>query len=365
MLLAGGGTGGHVSPLLAVAEAVRERREDARFLFLGGRRGLEADLVRPTGIPFAATPMPSLRDPGSGLSLVKRALLFPFAYLAALARIVAFRPSVCLTSGGLVSFPIVLAAVSWRVPVLIWTGDVIPGRANRALARFAGRVALTFASSDRFFPRGRTVVTGNPVRRSLLRWQRPVARHTLRLEEDTVVLVSGGSQGSERINEVTFAALPQLLRRASIVHLVGGGHIARAEARRGQLPAELRERYHPYAFLRDEMGAALASADMLVGRASSSSIAEALAFGIPLVLIPFRAAAEAHQEANAREVEELGAAVVIRESQLDADRLVAEVVGLLNDPQRLARMSVAARGLGRPDAALSVADQLLALGRCA
>ncbi len=309
--------------------------------------------------------MPSLRDPDSRLSLVSRAALLVPALLDALVRIAAFRPSACLTSGGLVAFPIVLAAAVWRVPVIVWTGDVVPGRANRALARVARRVAMTFAEAERFLPSGKALLTGDPIRRSLLRWTRPIARSTLGLDEGVVVLVTGGSQGSERINEAVSAALPQLLRRATVVHLTGGAHIARAEARKAQLPADLAGRYRPYAFLRDEMGAALASADLAIGRASASSIAEALAFGIPLVLIPFRAAAEAHQEANARVTSEAGAAVVIRESQLDAERLVAEVVGLLNDPQRLARMSAAARAAGRPNAAVALADEVLGIGGCA
>ena len=365
VLLAGGGTGGHVSPLLAVAEALRERDAGATFLFCGGRRGLEAELVPASGIPFHATPMPSLRDPDSRLSLVSRGILLPLALADALLRIARFRPSVCFTTGGLVSFPVVLAAALWRVPVLIWTGDVIPGRANRALARFARRVATTFPEAERHLPRGKALFTGNPIRRSLLRWRRPEARTVLRLDEGEVVLVSGGSQGSERINEVMLAALAQILPRATVVHLTGGAHIGRAEAKRAALPAELRERYRPYSFLREEMGAALAAADLVVGRASSSSIAESLAFGIPLVLIPFRAAAEGHQEANARAVVEAGAASVVRESQLDADRLVAEVVGLLNDPARMSRMSSAAKALGKPRAAEVVADELQRLGNCA
>jgi UDP-N-acetylglucosamine--N-acetylmuramyl-(pentapeptide) pyrophosphoryl-undecaprenol N-acetylglucosamine transferase len=354
-----------VSPLLAVADALRERAPDAMFLFLGGRRGLEADLVPASGIAFHATPMPSLRDPDSRLSLITRALLLPLAFGDALLRIVRFRPSVCFTTGGLVSFPVVLAAAAWRVPVLIWTGDVIPGRANRALARVARRVATTFPEAERHLPRGKALFTGNPIRRSLLRWRRPEARTALGLDEGEVVLVSGGSQGSERINEVLLGALERILRRATVIHLTGGAHIGRAEAKKAALPADVRARYRPYAFLRDEMGAALASADLVVGRASSSSIAESLAFGIPLVLIPFRAAAEAHQEANARAVVESGAASIVRESQLDAERLVAEVVGLLNDPGRMMRMSSAAKALGKPRAAEVVADELLRLGSCA
>jgi len=150
-----------------------------------------------------------------------------------------------------------------------------------------------------------------------------------------------------------------------VIHHTGTAHLAQVAAKRETLPPELRERYHVYGYLHEEMGAALAAADLVVGRASSSSIAEPLAFGVPLILVPFAAAAEAHQMANAQDIAERGAAMVIRESQLDADRLVAQVTGLLDDPARLARMAKAARAAGRPDAATAIAGELRKLGGCA
>jgi UDP-N-acetylglucosamine--N-acetylmuramyl-(pentapeptide) pyrophosphoryl-undecaprenol N-acetylglucosamine transferase len=366
VLLVGGGTGGHVSPLLAVAEALREQAPDARFLFIGGRRGLEAELVGATDIPFHATPMPSLRDPDSRLSLVKRAVLLPVATIDALARIVRFRPTVCCTTGGLASLPVVLAARIARVPVYIWEGNAVPGRVNRLLAGWSQRIGATFAASLRTLPAKRTQLDGNPIRRSLLVWTRESGRAKLGLPAtERVILVTGGSQGSAAINQAVSGALSRLLKRAIVVHHTGTAHLAQISAKRETLPPDLRERYHVYGFMREEMGAALASADLVIGRASSSSIAEPLAFGVPLILIPFAAAAEAHQMANAQDVAERGAALIIRESQLDADRLVAQVTGLLDDPARLARMAAAARAAGRPDAATAIATALRALGGCA
>jgi UDP-N-acetylglucosamine--N-acetylmuramyl-(pentapeptide) pyrophosphoryl-undecaprenol N-acetylglucosamine transferase len=310
--------------------------------------------------------MPSLRDPDSRLSLVARGALLLPAVADALAQVVRFRPNVCCTSGGLVTLPIVIAARVARVPVYLWTGDVVPGRVNRLLAGWCQRVGATFEASTGWLPRGRTHVPGNPIRRSLLRWSPDEGRRALGIDRDgPVVLVTGGSQGSERINDALFGALPQILRRATVVHHAGPAHVARAEARRSALPEELRERYRPHGFLREEMGAALAAADLVVGRAGSSSISEPLAFGKPVVLIPFAAAASAHQAANARAVEEVGAAVVIREALLDGERLAAVVRGLLDDPARLERMSKAAKAAGRPDAAVTIARELLRLGGCA
>jgi UDP-N-acetylglucosamine--N-acetylmuramyl-(pentapeptide) pyrophosphoryl-undecaprenol N-acetylglucosamine transferase len=345
-------------------EALRERRGDAAFLFLGGRRGLEADLVPRAGIPFHATPMPSLRDPDSRVSLLLRALVLLPTVLDALVRIARFRPDVCCTSGGLVALPIVAAARILRVPVYLWEGNVVPGRVNRLLAGWSQRIGGTFEASRAFLPRGRTQVVGDPIRSSLLRWRGADGRAALGLGAGPVVLVSGGSQGSERINAAVLGALPQLLRRATVVHVTGKPDLARAEAKRATLPPDQASRYQLHAFLRDEMGAAIAAADIVVGRAGASSISEPLAFGKPLVLIPFGAAASGHQLANARAVQEAGAADVIREGQLDGERLSAVVLGLLNDPPRLGRMAMAAEALGKPEAAGVVADELLRLGGC-
>ena len=316
-------------------------------------------------IPFHATVMPSLRDPDSRLSLVTRGLLMPIASVDALGQIIRFKPDVCCTTGGLVSLPIVLAARAARVPVYIWEGNAVPGRVNRLLAGWSQRIGTTFEASLRVLPRARTTLAGNPIRRSLLHWTRESARESLGLPLDArVVFVTGGSQGSAAINAAVSGALARLLRRAYVIHHTGTANLAQAEAKRLTLAEDQRERYRVFGFLREEMGAALAAADLVIGRASSSSIAEPLAFGVPLLLIPFAAAADAHQSANARDVAEKNAAIVLPESQLDPDRLVATVSGLLDDPSRLARMAVAARAAGRPDAATAIAADLRSLGGC-
>lgn len=361
----GGGTAGHVSPLLAVAEALAGLAAvDPRFI--GGRRGLEGDLARKAGIAFHATPLPSLRDPDSRLALIGHAILLPVAAIDALVQLIGFRPDVALTSGSFSSLPVLFAARLLRVPIYLWVGDAIPGRALRAVAGWSSGIGLTFEPALSTLPRGRATVTGNPVRGSLLRWTKADGRRALGLPADgPVVLITGGSQGSERINSATQSALTRLVRRASVIHHTGPANLARAQASRALLPESDRARYQPHAYLHDEMGAALAAADLVVGRAGSSSIAEPLAFGVPLVLVPFGAAMNAHQAANARAAADLGAAVILAEGDLDGDRLVSVVTGLLDDPARLARMAANAKAAGRPEAALTIARALLALGGCA
>jgi UDP-N-acetylglucosamine--N-acetylmuramyl-(pentapeptide) pyrophosphoryl-undecaprenol N-acetylglucosamine transferase len=349
-----------------VAEALSELRPGVRFLFVGGRRGFEAELATAAGLPFHATPLASLRDPQSRLAFLWQLLVLPVAVVDALVRVARFGPSVCLTSGGFGAMPALLAARALRVPIYLWEGNVVPGRTNRALAGWSKRIGVTFPDSDRFLPRRRVAHTGNPIRRSLLRWERPAAKRELGIADGRdVVLVTGGSQGSERVNEALFGGLDRLARRAVVLHHTGPAHLAHAQARRENLPEADRGSYVPRGFFKEDMGAALAAADVVVARAGSSSIAEPLAFGIPLVLIPFGASMSGHQDANARSIVERGAAVVIRESELSGERLAAVVIGLLDDPARLERMREAARRAGRPDAAVEIAREVLALGKCA
>ncbi|HEY8655452.1 MAG TPA: glycosyltransferase [Candidatus Limnocylindria bacterium] len=348
-----------------MAEALQEAAPGTELRFVGGRRGLEAELAAKAGIRFHATPLPSLRDPDSRIALVAHLLLVPVAAADALIALARSRPDVALTSGSFSSLPVLFAARLLRIPIYLWVGDAVPGRALRALAGWSSEIGITFLPALAFMPRDRARVTGNPVRRSLLRWTRAEGRRALGLAADApVVLVTGGSQGAERINSALFAALSRLVRGATIVHHAGPAHIAKAQAQRALLPESDRPRYQPYAYLHEEMGAALAAADLVVGRAGSSSIAEPLAFGTPLILIPFGAAMNAHQAANARAVAESGAAMVVTEGELDGDRLAAVVAGLLADPARLARMGAAARELGRPEAARVIAGDLLRLGGC-
>lgn len=317
------------------------------------------------GIPFHATPMPSLRDPDSRLALLRTLVAVPLAFFDALAAMWRFRPDVCCTTGGVVAIPVTLAARMMRVPVYLWDGNALPGRSTRLLASFSSRIGVSYEEARRALPRGRTVLAGTPIRASLLTWTRERGRETFAVPSDaSLVVVSGGSQGSERVNDALWSALGRIVRRAYVLHITGEKQFARAESRRANLPEELRGHYIVRAFLGDEMGGALAAADLVIGRAGASSIAEPLAFGIPLLLIPFGAAMEGHQEANARAMVETNAAISMREGELDGDRVTAQVSGLLDDPARLGRMANAARAAGRPQAAQEIARDLLALGGC-
>ena len=258
--------------------------------------------------------------------------------------------------------PVLLAAAGLRIPVVLWDGNVIPGRAVRATARLATTIAVSFEATCRALAgAARTTpcfVTGTPIR-DVSDVDRLAARERLGIPAgDRVLLIFGGSQTVVRFNAAVAEALPRLVERATVLHVAGEDGYPAALASREALPEPRRPRYRPYPFLRDEMLTALAAADLIVGRAGSSTLAEATALGIPMVVVPYPHAA-GHQRANAEGLVRAGAARLIDDAAFDAAALV-DAAGLLADPAAHAAMAAAARSLGRPGAAAAVAELVLA-----
>ena len=268
------------------------------------------------------------------------------------------RPAALFTTGGYLALPLVLAARARGIPTLVWEGNVLPGRATRAIGRFATRVAVSFPPTLEAFP-GNAFVSGTPIR-SFDGIERDAARRSFGIgKEDRLLLVFGGSQAVVRMNAALALALPQLLADWHILHLAGDDGMADAGAARQALPEALRPRYTPEPFLTDRMAEALIAADLVVGRAGSSTCAELAAAGAPSILVPYPFAG-AHQRYNAGYLADEGAAVVVPDEELTAERLLAETSALLADERRAA-MAMAARRLGLPHAARALADELVAL----
>lgn len=360
LLIAGGGTGGHIYPALAVARSLRARAGAPELGWLGGHRGLEAEIVPPAGIPLRRLLLRSLRSAGRDIHLVLDPLRLALSVPQAFVLLIARRPAAIFTTGGYVAIPVLLAAAVLRIPSVLWDGNVVPGRSVRLVARLATVIAVSHAATGTALARPRTYVTGTPIR-SLADVDVDEARARFGARPgERVLLVFGGSQAVRRINDAVTAALPRLVERVRVVHVTGDAGYAAAITAREALPAELRDRYRPAPFLHGEdMTLALAAADLAVGRAGASTLAEAAAFALPTAIVPYPHAA-GHQRLNAEAFAEAGAAVLIEDEDLDADRLV-EAAGLLADPARHAVMSAAARDLARPDAAVAVADLVMAV----
>jgi len=358
ILIAAGGTGGHVYPALAVARCLRERVPDVEFHWIGGHRGLESSIVPQEGYPLDLLPLRSLRTVDMNQHVVLDPLRLGTSYPVALQKLTSWRPNAVFTTGGYVAIPVVSAAATLRIPTAMWEGNLLAGRSVRATARFANVLAVSFAETAKSLP-GRCYVTGTPIR-SFAGHDRASARSELHLEPDTpVVFVFGGSQAVRRLNRAVWDALPTLVDRVSVIHMTGEPAYAEALKAREALPAERRGRYKPFPFLRAEMTDALVASDMLVGRAGSSTLAEACALGLPMVVVPYPHAS-AHQVANARALAEAGAARIVADEDFDAAALQS-ATELLFDEQEMATMRAAARSFGRPGAAAAVAELVLAL----
>jgi UDP-N-acetylglucosamine--N-acetylmuramyl-(pentapeptide) pyrophosphoryl-undecaprenol N-acetylglucosamine transferase len=267
---------------------------------------------------------------------------------------------VLFVTGGYASVPVALAAWILRVPIMVYLPDIEPGLAVRFISRLATRVAVTTDDSRAFFPAQKVVVTGYPVRPELADVDEAAARDTFDLSPDAVVLlVFGGSHGARSINEAVTKDLEDLLQEAEVIHLSGELDWPWVSQRADELPADLRARYRPYAYLHEDMGAALAAADLAVCRAGASTLGELPHFGLPAILVPYPHAWR-YQRVNAEWLANQGAAMMLKDELLETE-LLSVVRNCISDRHRLAQMRIQARALSRPDAAASLAAELRSL----
>lgn len=354
-IITGGGTGGHVVPALAIAEALVEAgHERGSIHYVGSERGIEVDLVPPTGFPATFLPGRGIQRRLTTENVGAVAGLI-VAFIRALRLVARVRPSVVVAVGGYASVAVALAAIVWRVPVVVAEQNVVPGAANRLIARLARASAVSFPGT----PLPRAVVTGNPVRAAITAIDH--AADTTRAKREfgvdparTMVLVWGGSLGALRINRAVVEALPMLVQRddLSIHHVVGTRDWEMINADLPGLDGPLEYRAVPY---ENDMPAALAAADLGVCRSGSGTCFELLAAGLPAVLVPSPFVTADQQTKNAKVLEAMGAAVVVGDADLDGARLVAIIDELLAAPDRLRAMAGAARANARPDAAAAIA----------
>ncbi len=327
---------------------------------MGEAGGIEAELARRAGIPFSAVATGQIRGRAPWIAARNLARMARGARQCS-AVLRRFRPHVVFVTGGYVTAPVAWTAWRQGIPVLIYLPDVTPGLAIRLTSRLAAKVAVSCEEAAAWFP-GKALVTGYPVRPELLAADRWAARAALGLREgEPVLLVFGGSRGARSINKALVAALPSLLPRCQVVHISGQLDWPWVSRSAEGLPATLRERYHPYPYLHEEMIYALAAADLAIARAGASVLGEFPAVGLPGILVPYPFAGR-HQEANAAYLAARGAAVIVADSDLPA-LLASTVLELLDAPERLARMAQAARALARPHAACAIAQALWALAR--
>ncbi len=360
VMMAGGGTGGHISPGIAIAEALERSAPGIEVFFMGRRNSIEERLVGRTGRDFVAVPSMGLRR-----SADIRNVAMPFVVLAgfvkALGVLASRRPAAAVGTGGFVSMPPILAARALRIPVVLQEQNSYPGLATRVLSRSASSVHTSFEETAAHLPRAREIaLSGNPVRSEFEATDRAESRARLGLDpEGAVVLFVGGSGGARRINEAVVSAAGKMAGMGvELVVQTGTADVEKVRAAVAE--AGVTAIVEPFF---DDMATAYAASDLVVSRSGATAIAEIEIVGRPSLLVPYPFATEGHQMKNARAVEKAGAAVVVPDDELNGERLADEVFELLKDAARLALMAERARALGRPDAAERVAEAVLALTR--
>jgi len=360
-IITGGGTGGHVYPALAIARGLGERYPGAEMLYIGTKKGLEADIVPRSGLSFRAIHLSGLRR-----SLTPKNLLVLWragkGTLEARRIIKKFKPAAVVGTGGYVCGPVVIAAGSLRVPTLIHEQNALPGITNRILSVFAGQVATTFEDSVERFPRKAKVkVTGLPVRPEILTADRDNAREKLGIPgHQKLVLSFGGSQGARSINMAMVGVIGRFKGSDSVrfIHVTGQAQYDAflKECRRKNISlAENNVQIVPYMH---NMPEALAAADLVICRAGAATLAEITVRGLPSILVPYPYAAGNHQEYNARALVEKGAAEMILDDEVNEKLLVNKINSMLQNKEKLKLMSEASLSVGRPRALQDIIDSI-------
>lgn len=346
---------------MAIAEAMIRLRPEVSLSFVGTVNGFERPLIAESGLTFAS--YDEVRaGPLHGVSRGRQIIsLFNLAIgtLQSLGLMLRRKPQALLLTGGWVGFPIALAAWLWRVPALIYLPDIEPGLTIRVLRYFARRIALTAEDSKAYFPRNETVVTGYPLRQSLLSATRETGVAFFKLDPNRkTLLVWGGSRGARAINYALLDIVPQLVADGiQIIHVTGTLDWPDIEKKRNAMSDATN--YLAFPYLHSEMGLAMAAADLVVSRAGASVLGEMPFFGLPGILIPYPYAWR-YQKVNADYLEKQGAALYLDESNVAQD-LLPTIQALLNDNPRLEKMQASARALARPDSAAQAAENLLQL----
>ncbi|MDE1924878.1 MAG: UDP-N-acetylglucosamine--N-acetylmuramyl-(pentapeptide) pyrophosphoryl-undecaprenol N-acetylglucosamine transferase [Patescibacteria group bacterium] len=366
ILFTGGGTGGHFYPIIAVAEAVndltRERKLLEPQLYYAAPDPYDREMLVANNIAFVPTSAGKIRNYFSILNFFDY-FKTGWGVLRSVLRIFFLYPDVIFSDGGYASFPTLLAAKLFRIPVVLLQCDADPGRVNSWAAKFAAKIAVAFAEGAANLPKDKVAFTGNPIRKSVLLPAREGAYEFLHLKRELpVILVVGGSQGSQTVNEAVLAALPQLIEKYQIIHQTGEAHIKDIEGRATVVLADspLKERYKAFGYLNDlatRMSAGVAS--LCLARAGAGNIFEIAAWGLPSILIPIPEPISHDQTKNAFAYARSGACIVIEQNNLTPGLLVSEVDRLLNHPELVHAMQNAARGFARVDAAKTIANALL------
>lgn len=365
IVLTGGGTGGHIFPLIAVAKKIKEKvgaAETVEFLFVGPKGKLEEQLMSQAGIPTKAVMVGKLRRYFS-FHHFSDPFKVAIGILQALWHLLVYMPDAIFSKGGYASVPVVLVGWLYRIPILIHESDSVPGATNDILGKLSERVAVSYEEAEKDFPASQVVLTGNPLREDISQGDPAAARAKFSLnEEKKVIFVYGGSQGARIINDKVLNILPQLLHKYQVVHQTGEKNYAEVEHKAGELGIKAgREGYQPVAFVGPELKDILAVADLVITRAGANSLSEIAANGKPAIVVPLDNSANDHQRANAYAISRRGGCIVLEENNLGENLFLSRIEEVMNDEALRQKLSENIRHFYHPDAAEKIAEGILGM----
>ncbi len=324
VFLVGGGTGGSVAPLLAIAEEIKKKKPEAEFIFIGTKKGQpEKEMIKDYNFHFKQIFSGKLRRYFSWQNFIDPIFIL-LGFFQSIFLLIKFRPQIIISAGSYVSVPVVLAGWLLKIPSLIHQQDIIPSLSNKILAPFAKKITVTFEKSLNDFPKKKTVLVGNPVREVIFKGDKERARERFDLEKNLpVVFILGGGTGAAFLNNLVWQSLDQLLDFCQIIHLTGKGKL---EIRNWK--SEINYRYHLYEFLTEEIADAYAVADLVISRAGMNVLSELAVLGKPAIIIPIP---DSHQEANAKYFAGKNAVIVLNQKELTSQKLLNEIRKLIFD----------------------------------
>ncbi len=371
ILFTGGGTGGHIYPIIAIKKTL-ERIEQG---LPAGKARIEFLYIGPNSFAKGAFKKENIKCKfilagklRRYFSLANFVDLFkiPIGLIQSLWYVFSFMPDVLFSKGGYGSIPVVFVSWLYRIPIIIHDSDNIPGLANRISARFARKIIVSFEMAKKYFPPQKTVLLGIPVREELTQGNEEEGRRLFELKSDPkssdgtskpVVLIMGGSQGAQKINEVVFNTLPRLLEKYEIIHVCGNKNLKQLKADHEKI-----QYYHPYPFLEiEKLKHAYAVSDIIISRAGATSIFEIAAIGKPSILIPLSSAASGHQMQNAQALARIGGAIILKEENLTMNMFLGAIFRLSDNPEKLKEMSKKVKSFYKPETNQKIVEEILRL----
>lgn len=362
IILAGGESGGHLTPLVAVAKKIREKVPEAEFYFIGPKGKMEDEIMGRENIPIRNIMTGKLRRYFSFKNFVDF-FRIPLGILKSLWLLFVLMPDAIFSKGGAASFPVVVAGWLYRIPILIHESDSNPGLANSILGKFSTRVAVAYPEAQKYFPAAQVVLTGNPLRENINQGSAEKGRKLLGFTESRgIIFVWGGSQGAKNINDKILRLLPQLAKKYQVVHQTGENNFDEVERMAGELGFKVgHDGYYAASFFKEELIDILAAADLVISRAGSTSIAEIAANKKPAIIIPLETSASDHQRMNAYSLARIGGCIVLEENNMGEHMLLEKVDEIMENETLRNKLSENIATFYHPDATEKIADGILGM----